>query len=178
MALVETYSKILNTLSWIWGGYTVDIYKNHILRPHNDIDYLTLNLHRLLPDFVQLFENDGWQTTLLENGDLKAAQDSGKIQLGHVELSEKASWTHNGLKGSLWFPREWLSSEPVEFCGVEIHVVAPELQYVLIERPQILNADWTRREKDNIARKYLTNYVEQKGFSPQSLFAQISEIRL
>ena len=82
MALVETYSKILNTLSWIWGGYTVDIYENHLLREHADLDYLTLNLHALLPQFTKLFENDGWQTTLLENGDLKAEQDCVKTPTG------------------------------------------------------------------------------------------------
>jgi hypothetical protein len=178
MALVEKYSKRLATVSWIWGGYTIDIYENRLLRPHADIDYLTLNLHSLLPQFTQLFENDGWQTTLLKNGDLKAKQDVVKIQLGHVELSDKVRWTHNGDKGSIWFPREWLNLKSLNFCDVEIHVVAPELQFVLMEQPQLLNPAWRYREKDTIARKYIKGYIEEKGIPPQSLFAQVSNVCL
>ena len=178
MQLVEKVSTSIHTLSWIWGGYTVDVYENRILRQHEDIDYLTLNLHDLLPQFTQLFENDGWQTTLLVNGDLKVERDSVKIQLGHVELLDKARWTHNGDKGSIWFPREWLNSKPVNFCGVGIHVAAPEFQYVLIEHPQMLNPVWRNREKDNAAQKYLRRYVEEKGGAPQSLCAQVSDVWL
>jgi hypothetical protein len=178
MKLVETYSKSLHATSWIWGGYTIDVYENHFLREHEDLDYLTLNLHGLIPQFTQCFENDGWQTTLLENGDLKAEHGSVKIQLGHVELHEKARWTHNGDKGSLWFSGEWLNPKPLSFCGVEIHVVAPELQFVLMEQPQLLNPAWRHRENDTIARKYLKGYIKEKGIPPQSLFAQVSDLRL
>jgi hypothetical protein len=177
MELVEAYSKSNHTLSWIWGGYTVDVYENRLLREHDDLDYLTLNLHARLARFTTLFENEGWQTTLLENGDLKAERDSARIQLGHVEFLAKARWTHNGDKGSLWFPREWLISKPVRFCGVEIHVVAPEFQYVLVEHPQLLNPGWIRRAKDNAARNYLKEYIERKGISAQTLFEQVGDGR-
>lgn len=176
MAVVETCSKNLNTLSWLWGGFTVDIYENRILREHDDLDYLTLNLHKLTPQFIVLFENCGWQAGLLENGDLKLQREGIKIHLGHVEISKKARWTHNGDKGSLWFPQDWLKSKPVNFCGLEIHVVEPEFQYVMLERPQLLNPDWRYREKDLVARKYLRSFLEGKGVAPQSLFGQVSDI--
>jgi hypothetical protein len=178
MELLEIYSKRLHTIPWIWGGFIIDVYENHFLREHEDLDYLTLNLHGLIPQFTQCFENDGWQTTLLENSDLKAERESVKIQLGHVELSDKARWTHNGEKGSLWFPREWLNPKPLSFCGVEIHVVAPELQFVLMEQPQLLNPAWRHREKGTIAREYLKGYIKEKGIPPQSLFAQVSDFCL
>lgn len=178
MALVETYSKSLNTLSWLWGGFTVDIYENQILRGHDDLDYLTLNLHSLIPQFTKLFENCGWQANLLKNGDLKLKREGVKIHLGHVEFSDKARWTHNGDKGSIWFPQEWLNSKPINFCGLEVHVVEPEFQFVMIERPQMLNPNWRHREKDIVARKYLRSYVESKGISPHSLFEQVSDVWL
>jgi hypothetical protein len=176
MEMVENYSISLNTLSWIWGGYSVDIYENRILREHEDLDYLTLNSHGYLPEFTKMFENSGWRTDLLENGDLQLRREEVKIHLGHVELSNKARWTHNGDQGSIWFPPGWLNTEPVNFCGVEIHVVTPEFQFVMIEHPQMLNPNWRLRKKDILARDYLRNYIERKGISPQSLFEQVSDV--
>jgi hypothetical protein len=173
--LVRTFSKSLKTISWIWGGFTIDIYEGHILRDHDDLDYLTLNLHNLLLGFAELFVDCGWEVKTLENGDLKAKREGVKVQLGHVEISDIARWTHNGEKGSIWFPVDWLDSKPVVFCGVEIHVVRPEFQYVMIERPQMLNPNWKHRDKDIAARQYLRSYVESKGLAPQALFEHVRD---
>lgn len=175
MKLVEAYSSSLKTISWIWGGFAVDIYENCLLREHDDLDYLTLNLHSLIPQFSKLFAGSGWQVNVLENGDLKVKREGVKIQLGHVEVSEKARWTHNGKKGSIWFPRDWLHLQSVNFCGVEVHVVKPEFQYVMIERPQILNPNWKHRDKDILAQKYLRSCIESKGIIPQSLFEHVDD---
>ncbi len=177
MKLVETFSKNLNTFSWIWGGFTIDIYENQILREHDDLDYLTLNLHSLIPEFVKLFENCGWQTQLLINGDLKIRRSGVKIHMGHVELSDNARWTHNGEQGSIWFPQEWLNTNPVIFCGIEIHVVEPQFQYVMLEYPQMLNPNWQWRETDISARKYLKSLLRAKGIHSQSLLQQVSDRR-
>jgi hypothetical protein len=175
MELVEAYSKSLKTISWIWGGFTIDIYENRILREHDDLDYLTLNLHSLIPRFSELFASCGWKVNVLENGDLRLQREDVKIHLGHVELSDKARWTHNGEKGSIWFPSNWLNLEPVNFCGVEIHVIKPEFQYVMIERPKMLNPNWKHRDKDISARKYLRSLIEGKGITPQTLFEQVCD---
>jgi hypothetical protein len=105
MELVESFSKSLKTISWIWGGFTVDIYENRMLREHDDLDYLTLDLHALIPQFSELFANRGWQVNVLENGDLQLKRESIKIHVGHVQVSDKARWTHNGEKGSMGLPR-------------------------------------------------------------------------
>lgn len=177
MELVETFSKSLKTTSWIWGGFTIDIYENRILREHDDLDYLTLNLHSLIPKFSELFASDRWQVNVLENGDLKLQRENTKIHLGHVELSDKARWTHNGDKGSIWFPATWLNFESVNFCGVEIHVVNPEFQYVMIERPQMLNPNWKHRVKDISAQKYLRSFIEGNEVMPQTLFEQVCDTK-
>jgi hypothetical protein len=165
MELVETFSKNLETTSWIWGGFVVDIYENRILREHDDLDYLTLNLHSLISKFSELFTNSGWQVNVLENGDLKLKGNGIKIHLGHVEVSNKARWTHNGDKGSIWFPFEWLKSTPVIFCGIEVHVVEPEFQFVMLEHPQILNPSWKHRDKDILAQRHLRSLIESEGLS-------------
>ncbi len=175
MKLVETFSKNLKTVSWIWGGFTIDIYENRFVREHDDLDYLTLNFHSLLPQFSELFAGSGWQVNVLENGDLRVKQEGIKIQLGHVELSDKARWTHNGEKGSIWFPSQWLDSKPVNFCGIEVHVVKPEFQCAMIERPQMLNPSWKHRDKDVSAQRYLRNYIEGEGLALQVLLEQVHD---
>ncbi len=53
MRLVEGVSRALNTISWIWGGFVTDIYMGQFLREHDDLDYLTLDLHSLNSKFAE-----------------------------------------------------------------------------------------------------------------------------
>lgn len=175
MRLVESVSQSLKTTSWIWGGFTTDIYMGRILREHHDLDYLTLNLHLLKGKFKEAFAGYGWQTEDLENGDLRLTKDDVKIHLGNVELGETARWTHNGDKGSLLFPVSWLNWNVIEFYGIGLHVVAPELQYVLKERPELLNPDWLIRDKDILDREYLRDILK-KGTDVCSLYKLVTSI--
>ena len=175
MGLVEAFSEKLETTSWIWGGFTIDVYENHMLREHDDLDYLTLNLHSLILQFSDLFASCGWQSKVLENGDLKITRDDIKVHLGHVEIADKARWTHNGDKGSIWFPSAWLDFQSVDFCGIELHVVKPEFQFVMLKRPQMLNPDWKLRDKDIAAKEYLSKNIESRGINPHTLIKQVYE---
>ena len=176
MRLVEYVSGSLQTVSWVWGGYSTDIYLGRILREHDDLDYLTLNLHRLQAKIREAFSEHGWQAKNLINGDLKVKKDGVKIHLGNVEFDEFARWTHNGDKGSLLFPLSWLSRTVVEFYGMKIHVVAPELQYVLKEHPELLNPDWIMREKDILEKEYLRDMLVQQGIEICSLYKLVKSI--
>lgn len=169
MRLVETTSRSLDTVSWILGGFVTDIYVGRVLREHDDLDYLTLNLHALKSKFAEVFLRDGWQAKNLVNGDLKLKKDDFKIHMGNVELGETAKWTHNGEKGSLLFPVSWLRFDPVEFVGMKLHVVAPELQYVLKEHSELMNPDWVLREKDLLEKEYLRDILIKKGIKICSL---------
>ena len=173
MELVEACSRKLETISWVWGGLTIDIYENRMLREHDDLDYLTLNLHNLIPQLSDLFASCGWQAKVLENGDLKLIREGVKVHLGHVEIADKARWTHNGDKGSVWFPSDWLNFQLVDFCSIEVHVVKPEFQCVMIERPQMLNPNWTLRDKDIVAQEYLRNHFEKRRINPHVLLEQV-----
>jgi hypothetical protein len=68
-------------------------------------------------------------------------------------------------KGSLCFPLSWLSRTAMPFYGVQIHVVAAELQYVLKEHPELLNPDWPIRDKDRLERAYLEELLRRKGIA-------------
>lgn len=176
MALVEGVSRSLKTVSWVWGGYTTDIYVGRILRAHDDLDYLTLNLHRLKSQFAETFSHHGWQTKDLENGDLSLKKGNVRVHLGNVEAGDVARWTHNGEKGALLFPVSWLSLDTIEFYGRELHVVAPELQYVLKEHPELLNPDWHNRAKDILAKEYLLEILLKRGIDVCSLHELVTSL--
>jgi hypothetical protein len=171
--LVEKFSTDLHSTSWVWGGLTTDISQGCILREHDDLDYLTQHLHELVDPLTGKFQAAGWSARRLENGDLKLKKDGIKIQLGHIEFSQKVRWTHNGERGSLFFPTDWLPRQPKRFYDLDVHVVAPELQYVLLEQPELLNPDWRPRKKDMAAKAYLKTLLEGCGTAPDDLHARI-----
>jgi hypothetical protein len=148
-----------------------------ILREHNDIDYLTLDLYRLKSRMAEIFSQYGWQTKDVVNGDLSLKKDHVKVHLGNVEIGSVAKWTHNGEQGALFFPVLWLGSDVVEFYGRKLHVVAPELQYVLKDRPELLNPDWIIREKDILEKEYLQNILLSKGIEVCSLHELVSTVQ-
>jgi len=69
------------------------------------------------------------------------------------------------------FPLSWPGLQAIEFQGMELHVVAPELQYVLKEHPEFLNPDWQIREKE-----CLQNMLLNKGIDVCSLHKPVVSI--
>jgi hypothetical protein len=173
MKQVEEFSTALKTTSWVWGGLTTDVYEGRFLREHDDLDCLTLNLHTLMQPLANRFQDAGWKSRELVNGDLKLERSGIKIHLGHVVFSEEVRWTHNGDLGSLYFPVEWLVQKPRPFYSIEVHVVAPELQYVLLDDPHLLNPDWTPREKDLVAKEYLKSWLAINCTATENLRTKI-----
>ena len=142
-------SKEINTTAFIWGGLVPDIYLGKILRPHDDIDYLVLNLKQHFVNLEKRLQKYNYNTEKLANGDLKASQDDFKIHLGDIEIhNDKFRWFHDGEKNVLKFPIRWLNFEPHDFLGITVHVIRPEMQLYLKENPTVLNPNWTIRNKD------------------------------
>lgn len=175
MRLVETVSGLLGTTSYVWGGFTADIYAGRLLREHQDVDYLTVDLVRLKPQLEALCEHQGWATKELANRDLSLRRDGARVQLGNVEVVDSATarWTHNGEQGHVDFPRQWLNPQPVRFCGTLVHVVQPEFSYVMVAHAQMLNPEWTEREKDAFTRTQLQALLEARGVDPGGLCSQV-----
>jgi hypothetical protein len=160
MKQVAEFSADLQTTSWLWGGLTADIYAGCLLRNHHDLDYLTLNLHTIIEPLTQQFLENGWEVKRLSNGDLGIKKEEVKIHLGNVLLSREAQWTHNGDLGSLFFPLEWLARQTRRFYKLDVHVVAPEFQYVLLTHPELLDPTWKPRAKDVVAKDRLKTILE------------------
>ena len=176
MGFIEEISTEVGTTSFIWGGFTIDIYRGQYLRQHHDIDYLTVNLSTLKPQINRLLNQEGWLVKHIVNGDISATKDGIKIHLGNIYLEKQARWTHNGQEGILCFPSEWLGKNRVNFCGVPIHVVEPEFEYVIKENPKLLNEKWCPREKDLIARRELTKVLTDKKVDLDKLASQVFSI--
>jgi hypothetical protein len=176
MTLVERISVDIETISWLWGGLVVDVHNGKFLREHNDLDYLTKDLHQLKSQFSRSFLELGWETENLENGDLRCEKDDVKIHFGHVVFSENVKWTHNGEKGSLVFPVSWLPIKATAFYETNVHVVLPELQYVLKTHPQLLNPEWQTRNKDISDLKVLEQILTKRGVEISTLRAMVTDV--
>ena len=176
MKLVEKASLSLDTITWIWGGLVVDVLKGKFLREHGDLDYLMMDLHQSKSQISETFINWGWITKNLENGDLKLIKNGMKIHLGHVELSDTVTWTHNGEKGSIVFPVMWLPVKTIDFYELSVHIVSPELQYVLKTHPQLLNPKWQVREKDILDIKVLKQILMKRGVELSSLRTMVTDV--
>ena len=176
MSLIEKISAKLGTTSYIWGGFTIDIYKGQYQRLHHDIDYLTVNLSTLKPEFAKLLKMAKWQVKHIENGDISATKEGLKVHLGNISLKKQARWTHNGQKGIICFPLHWLRQRSVSFYGVAVHVVEPEFEYVIKENPKLLNEDWHLREKDLLAQSELTKMLQGKYVNLDMLARRVVSI--
>ncbi|HOG48208.1 MAG TPA: hypothetical protein PLJ35_21230 [Anaerolineae bacterium] len=174
MRLVERISAELGTTSYVWGGFALDVYEGRVLREHDDIDYLTVDLPALKPQLAGLFAAHGWPAKELSNGDLSPRRHGLKMQLGQIALGARVRWTYDGDRGYLEFPLAWLRPHPVRFCGLEVHVVEPELEYVTKCCPQLLNPDWRLREREIAARERLRALLWAKGVDPEALYARIT----
>lgn len=177
MAFVEAVSARLGTTSYIWGGFSLDIYEGQFLREHNDIDYLTLNLLPLRPQFIEAFKQTDWQVKVVINEDVTARKNGVKLHLGNVRLGNQVTWTHNGEEGVLTFPLDWLSKEAHKFCGVKVHVVEPHFEYVVKHYPALLNPNWVPRDKDLAARQKLSEILLGKTIDINDLRRHVSDKR-
>jgi hypothetical protein len=171
MALIESISVELDTRAFIWGGWMPDVYKGRLLREHSDIDYYVIDLHRFLASLHERLFRDSWEVRKELGGYLLCATRGGvKLHLGHVEISDRVvEWKHNGVDDSIFFPVDWLGQEPIAFLGVHVHVVKPELGYVLKTSPGLMNPEWTWRDKDQTDIEMLRALLLAKGVDVESL---------
>ena len=177
MALIEQVSAKLDTVAYIWGGLTIDIYEGRFLREHSDIDYFIVDLQRLSARFGKALLCENWDVKTVLNGHLLVARKDGiKLHLGNVEIDDVVNWRHNGDSGTITFPASWLREHLVDFCGVQVHIVEPELGYVLKTNPDLMNPEWKPREKDKLDIKPLEKILVQKGANPDLLCLRVNSV--
>lgn len=175
VALVEQMSASVGTTSYIWGGLTLDVYAGRLLREHHDIDYLTVNLYELRKAFIRQFATAGCTVSTVANGDLVVRGTGIKLHLGQLVVDGRAQWVHNrdAPGGMLEFPATWLAPEAPTLYNQTVHVVKPELEYVLKCHPELLNPQWTPRPKDVTAKAALERILYTQRVEVQELFAQV-----
>lgn len=148
-ALIETTCTEIGTRAYLWGGWIPDVYSGEVLRQHDDAEYFVVDLYKYRSKLQKIFSGLNWETKVVENGDLVIKKAGMKFQFGHLEVNDKeAIWFHNGTKGQIIFPKQWLNDNQIVFQKMKFHAVLPEFQYVLKLHPEFMNPDWTKRNKD------------------------------
>lgn len=66
----------------------MDVYQDHILRDHHDLDYLTEDLYDHFLQFVEQFEEHGCATKRLVNGDLSIRGCGLPMHLGNIRVAD------------------------------------------------------------------------------------------
>jgi hypothetical protein len=161
--LIDKFCTKIGTRAYLWGGWIPDIYSGKLLREHDDAEFLILNLYDFKQNIQNVFNDLNWETKIISNDDLVVKKDGMKIQFGHLEInSDKAIWLHNGLKGQIVFPKQWLNKKRLNFLGNSFHAVTPEFQYVLKLHPEFMNSKWIPREKDKEDIKVLRSLLLEK----------------
>lgn len=169
-ALIDTICAQMGTSAYLWGGWIPDVYSGRIIRLHDDAEHLVVDLYRVRSKLQKIFSDSNWETKIVANGDLVIYKDGMRFHFGHLEIAENAAtWFHNGPKGRITFPKEWLNEQAIEFKDRHFHAVAPEFQYVLKLHPEFMNPEWQLREKDKADILALTNLLSKKDVNMQSL---------
>ncbi|NSW91697.1 MAG: WG repeat-containing protein [Firmicutes bacterium] len=84
-----------------------------------------------------------------------------------------AMWRHIGDQGTVFFPYSWLDETPCSFYDVKVYTSGLCFEYAFRKIANLLNADWKKREKDQIAEKYLEAKIIEKGIDVKSLLKSI-----
>lgn len=177
MSTVAAIARELDTRAYLWGGWLSDVLVGRVLREHSDIDYLTVDLRPLVDAFDARLAGQGWEARHALDDCLLAARREGiKLHLGHIHMGTCVDWKHNGDRGSIRFPSDWLHEEPLDFYGLQVHVVEPELGYVLKTHPGLMNAGWEPRDKDRADLQVLQATLIEKRVDLDALASQVISV--
>lgn len=168
-------SAICKTITYIWGGFVIDILEGNFLREHGDLDGFTENMTGKLDDFMSLYQSKGYETKYIE--DIQMLE----IRKGEVHASFNcldidgsiAMWRHIGKEGIVYFPFEWLDSQPRDFYNTKVYTSGYRFEYAIKTKVEMLTPVWKPREKDRIAIEYLQEILKIENVSPDDIYKWI-----
>ena len=171
-------STICSTKTYVWGGFTIDIFEGKPLREHSDLDGFVVNMIDVLDEISVLYRKRGYETNFLE--DIQMLQvEKGEIRgsFNCLEFNEEAAmWKHIGDDGVVYFPKNWLDTSPRVFCGKKVYTSGVKFEYAIKTKTNLLSPESERqlREKDRIAIQYLENVMKIEKIDKEDLYSKIS----
>jgi len=158
-------SSELGIMTYIWGGFAVDIWEGRLLREHGDLDGFTENLNENIEDLMELYKARGYEVTFnKEFSMLKVEKDTVHAGFNPLKFNGKtAEWKHIGDEGSVFFPVGWLDEIPRDFYGVKIFTAGIKFEYALKTKVSMLNPEWQLREKDREAITYIKEKLQAQN---------------
>ncbi len=164
-----------STKTYIWGGFTIDIFEGKFLREHNDLDAFTENMLVLVDDLIIAYEKRGYQVTFLKDIHmLKVGKGALHASFNRLEVDgEVAMWKHIGDEGTVYFPTGWLDRVARDFYDTKVYTPGICFEYAIKTNVRMLNAEWQPREKDRVAITYLNGAIRNAGISKDEIYKRV-----
>jgi hypothetical protein len=178
LALLEhvyEISAICSARTYIWGGFTLDIFEGKFTREHHDLDGFIDGMMPKLDKLRVMFEQRGYETSFRDDINMLTVR-KGK-QHGVFNAMERdgtvAMWRHIGNQGTVFFPFEWLDKAPRRFYDAEVFTSGAYFEYAFRQIAQYVNPEWKERKKDRTAKQYFEKRVRELGIEPDALLSKI-----
>lgn len=168
-------STSLSTKTYIWGGFTIDIFSGGMLREHGDLDAFTENMLDLLDGLMESYAGRGYRVEFWEEFHILKVS-KGEVHAGFNRLDldgDVAMWRHIGNEGTVYFPKSWLDEAPRDFYHVKAYTAGMQFEYAIKTKVQMLNPLWQPREKDVAAVRYLEEKLRISGIYPDDIYKWI-----
>lgn len=157
-------SSELSIHTYIWGGFTIDIFEGKFLREHGDLDGFIENMMSVLDLLIEKFKNKGYQTMFYSDINmLQISKGEQHASFNPLDIEgEVAMWRHIGNQGTVYFPYKWLDSTPYNFYETKVFTSGLYFEYAFRNIVRDINPEWKEREKDQIAKQYLNEKIKEK----------------
>lgn len=164
-----------STKTYICGGFTIDIFESRFLREHGNLDGFTENLTELFPSLSASYQGLGYAVKYnKELQMLEIRKDGAFASFNPLNIDGKtARWRHIGDGGSVFFPAEWLDTEPRGFYDAEVYTSGFRFEYAVKTKAALLGPEREPRDKDLIAVKYLKNMLRRMSVTPGDVYKWI-----
>jgi hypothetical protein len=153
----------LGLKSYLWGGFAVDFLHGSITREHGDVDAFTENMVENIYAIKKKYEALGYEVKYHEDfWMLNIEKDGAHATFNTVKnICGIAHWYHAGPQGTVFFPYDWLDTEPRVLENSAAYTCGVKLLYALKAYPVLVRASWLARQKDAADLKILQDLLSR-----------------
>lgn len=172
---IAEVSAACDTVTYIWGGFTLDLFEGRFLREHHDLDGFTRDLLDRLPALSAHYEQRGYTVAFRDDIDMLTIGSEGlHAAFNRLEVDEDiAMWRHIGNEGTVYFPVDWLDAAPRDFYGVPVYSAGLQLDYTLKTHIRMIHAAWELRDKDRATVAHLERALAAHNLDPKVFLGQV-----